>query len=222
MTIGQITSLLRGVIKQHDRTERTYTDQKLWQLFRIEASDILSKKFKSFSQPSKRNYQTFCIELVDGVSHQCGCITQGCNVKVSVHEIPATVCGRNHCNLKVFKLDGQNIDPIREEDYEDTLLEDSMKNTPFYSLVNNKLILWNITTNLQVVQVRGPWEDITDWDDIQFCPEEETGVNCTDVYSVDIGVELPIVKAAIPGILNLLGFTLELREDKTNNSSEDA
>lgn len=216
MTVNEVVSLFRMSIKQYS-DDTIYTDRYLWSLFNIQKAKLISQKYKS-NDP--QNYNTICIELTKGLSHECGCITMGCEVFKSV-QLPRWLTTRNS-TLKVFTLDYKPMYQVSEENYRDMLEDKTYEEAGLYSIVNRKIVSWNKPYGVVMVSAR--WEDILDLDSVQYCKDsnkdDEDSSNCQDVYSMDIGLDAEFVDYAIRMALELLYPTLNIRDDETSDTND--
>ena len=222
MTVHEIISYTRGLLKEHDNSKGPFTDKFLWETFNIAKADVLSNfRLRRFNYKNPQNYIGFCMELEKGLSHECGCITQGCEVLVTKYELPRFFSGRNIPSLKVFTLGNTQIDIVSENEIQDVLSYDKIyKDKIVTSVVNNKLVVWN-TLELKVIRVLALWEDVTEISAVQYCNDNDsTQPNCLDVYHIDIGVDKDLVHNIITQrLLPLLNVPMQLQEDLNNDSN---
>jgi len=217
MTVNTIINLIRSTAKERDASLGIYTDKYLWELFLLAKATVLKNKLASFNVVNSQNYHTFCIELVEAYSHECGCSIPGCKVLKSKYPLPRFICGRNTCSLTVMSLDySETIDLVVEEYLLEALLDDMKKGNKLHSVVNNNLVIWN-SPPLQGVQLRALWEDVTNWDDIQLC---EKTTDCIDVYSLDLGLDRNLIDMAIDLLFKRLSLPKGIPDDLTNDSSD--
>lgn len=215
MRINTYISKLRFYLKEYSRDTK-YTDQILAELFMDARAELLGQKKKKMKHISPAYYNTFCIKLVPGLSHECGCITFGCEVLKSEHPLPDFIAGYNNDTLTVFTLGGIKIDPIDENDYLLTQTNDILRNKPLYSIVNNHLIIWN-NMDYPAVQVRAIWNNIVDWQYIQFC-DQNNAATCIDVFDMEINMDKSQERAAYQMVLQDLRLPLSLVDDMTNDA----
>lgn len=223
MTVNEIVSYIKGQIKETDRTKGIFTDRLIWQTFLIARAEVLANfRLRRFNYKNPQNYTTFCMKLDEGTSHDCPCVAYGCTVLVSDKKLPKYFSGRNTASLRVFTLGNKSIDIIDENEYYDVYQHnDAYDNEILASIINNKLIIWN-SLDLDVVQVRAFWEDITTIDDAQYCSSSSSGTPaCIDVYNTDIGVDLDLLLECIRRIKELFDWPIKLKEDTTNNSNSE-
>lgn len=222
MTVKQIVSYLRGLLKEHDSSKGPFTDKFLWETFNTSAKDVFSNlRLRRFNVINPANYVTVCMELIPGISHECGCIERGCPVLVTKHELPRFTTSRNTISLKASTLGHSPISIFSEEAAQIALKYDkTFKRKPLASLINNKLVIWN-TKDLEVIRVKAIWEDVTDLDNIQYCDNDSPNQpDCLDVYNIDIGVDKDLVHSIIMGkVLPLLNVPKQLQEDLNNDSN---
>jgi len=222
MTVKEIISYMRGMIKEHDSSLGSFTDKYLWETFSIAKADVMANfRLRRFNYKNPQNYKGFCMELEKGLSHECNCITYGCEVLVTKYELPKFFSGRNTPSLKLYTLGNKQIDIVTENEVQDVLSYNKIyKDKIVASIINNKIVVWN-TLDLKVIRVVGLWEDITKIGPIQYCSDTDSSQpNCIDVYNTDIGVDKDLVFTIVrERVLPLLDPTLKLQEDLTNDSN---
>lgn len=222
MTVNDIISYIRGMIKDHDDSYGVFTDKFLWETFLIAKSDVYSNlRLRRFNYKNPQNEVGFCMELERGLSHECGCITYGCEVLVTKYNIPKYFSGRNMPSLKIYTIGNKEIDLVEENEKEEVYkYNDIYKNKILASIINNKIVIWN-TLDLKIIRIKAYWEDITEIDEIQFCSNSDSDPNCIDVYSMDIGVDKDLLKTITQEIIKLLSSPIRLIEDQTNDSNSE-
>lgn len=215
MTVSKIISKLRSSLEAYTEDTSVFQDQYLYELFLEGRATELSRRLDNHNQINPQNYQTFCIGLESALSHECGCLTVGCNVLKSKHKLPRVIIGKTHTSLKVHGL-GFNItiDPIQEKDLDFLKHNDIKKNKAFYTIINDYLIIWN-NDSLEALQVTALWEDIVEWEDIQYCTETNP---CKDVFELDLGLDRSLERVAKKHVYEELNIPLKLQEDVTNNN----
>jgi hypothetical protein len=222
MTVKEIISYIRGTIKEHDDDLGPYTDKYLWETFNIAKADVLSNfRLRRFNYQNPQNYIGFCMELEKGLSHECNCITYGCEVLVTKKELPKYFSGRNTASLRVYTLGNKQIDIVTENEVQDVLSYDKMyKDKIVASIINNRLVIWN-TLELKVIRVVALWEDITEINSVQYCNNNDpTQPNCIDVYNTSIGVDKDLIYTIVrERVMALLDPTFKLQEDMNNDSN---
>lgn len=220
MTVNEIVSYIRGLLKEHDDSYGVYVDKFLWETFLIAKAEVYSNlRLRRFNFKNPQNEVGFCIELEQGLSHECGCVTYGCKVLTTKYELPRYFSGRNTGSLKIYTLGNKEIEIVEENEFEEVYkYNDMYKNKILASIINNKIVIWN-TLDLKLIRVKAYWEDITQIDDIQFCSDSSSDPNCIDVYSLDIGVDKDLLKSIVDVMIDILSKPLRMIEDQTNDSN---
>lgn len=221
MTIGEVISTFKGLLKEHDSQTGVFGDEYLWKLFCIARARVLANRLRKFNNVNRQNYKTFCMEFEKKRAWECTCITlKNCEVLKSKYEIPRVICGRNKCELEIFTLGNDHFTLIKDRDYPHTQNNDILKNKLFYSIVNNHLILWNTPEDYPVAQITGLWENVEEWDNIQYCSEDDASqANCYDIFTMDSGIDMDLIEAAVPMALEWLKLPLSIIEDLTPDSN---
>lgn len=214
-TVSEITSRLRLLIKQHT-DDSPYTDEYLYSLANSAKSILLRRRATSFNKLP--NPQCFCIELIESNSHDCKCIPIGCIVLKTKYPIPDTIYGRNSDLIHIKTLGELEIPIIdfRELSYRN--LDPIKSNTIVATEYNRHFLIWN-TLDLKAIITCANWADIADWEDKILCQDLNVE-DCFDVKTLDFNLpkdlELPLFELC----LKELGFSLQIKEDMTNDSNE--
>lgn len=202
----------RKIISEYS-DDSNYTDEFLWNIFKLGRDEIIAQKYK---RNNPQNYVTICIKLEKALSHECGCITRGCEVRKSA-KLPRYITNRFGGTLSVYDLDYTQGYYTQEQNYRELQLDDVYKEAPLYSIINQQIILWN--KDYEVIQIKAIWEDITDLVDIQYCNnlDSEGNTICIDVYNTDIGLDQEFVRAALLKSLDLLFNSKQIIDDTTSD-----
>lgn len=217
MILNRHISRLRFLLEKYD-SDTYYGDQKLAELFLSTRAKVIGQRLRKFNTPNSQDFNTFCIELEEALSHECGCVTHGCTVLKSKHTLPEYIKGRDATTLTTLTLGNSKINYTKEEDYELSQYNDIIKDKPLYSIVNNRLIIWN-NVKYPAVQLRAIWRNILDWTDIQYCADDD----CPNPYEIDIIVDVDLENDIYKMILKDLGFTIAniALPDVTNDNQDD-
>lgn len=220
MTINEAVSLLRNSLKEHTDTTN-YKDAYLWALFSAGLAKVKEAKLRAYGYSNPNYYHTFCIELKEGLTHDCSCVENGCPALVSVHKLPDYLTTNTRSTLSLFKLNGQSIAEIDNYDYYESFskYDEAYKNKPLYYIDNGKIIIPN-TQFPKVVRVKAVWKDILDWENLQYCTEDNVTTDC-DIYNIPIGIDPGMEFEVLKNVFFVLNLPLKLREDNTaDNNSE--
>lgn len=194
MLVNEVVSQIRTLIKEYS-DDSFYEDEFLLGLFLNKRAEILRQKLLKFNHVSPQNYNTFCMELVPGVSHECGCVTVGCKVYRSVNKLPGYLSGRNKSTLEFYTLSHGRIDLIQESDITASNHSKIKKQRPKIVLANNSIVLFD--KEYDAIMVRGILENPLDIKDVQFCGDEKTIISCVDVYNDNIFADRDVCDKAI-------------------------
>ncbi len=214
MTIKQILDIFRTTIKEFT-DDSIYDDEYLWNIFKLGRNELIAQKYK---HNNPQNYITICIKLDKSLSHECGCITQGCEVYKSA-ELPRYITNKIGSTLRVYDLNYNRGVDVDESNKEAMELDPIYNQSLLFSIVNRKLIVWN--KNYSVVQVSAIWEDVTDLQDIQYCNniDNNGNTNCINVYDTDIGLDDKFVSTAVRMAFDILFPSKNFREDNTQDTN---
>jgi len=218
MTVKEVISYIRGSIKEHDSSKGVYTDSYLWETFLIAKANVFSnRRLRRFNYQNPQNKVGFCMELEEGLSHECGCLTYGCKILITKNKLPRFFSGRNISSLDVYTLGNKQIPLEEENDVQEVLLYSRIhKDKPMASIINNKLVLWN-DLDKEIIRVKAYWEDPTEISEAQYCNDED--IQCVDVYSVDASVDMDIMEDILIEVYRILDIPRRTLEDQTNDSN---
>jgi len=218
--VKEYIAQIRSLIKQYS-DDTAFSDIQLYKLV-IDAIAIMNEReANKFTKISDWNYKTFCVELCQSVSHVCGCITVGCKVLKTIYEIPSPISGRNKDLIQVLTLDGRELPQVTEEEIQHRKYDPIFANKLMYSVVNQQLVIWNADVDHVVpraLQIRAVWEDISEWDGKELCPNGNTTV-CYDIYEEELSIDRKYHFMIYNEILRMLNIQIQLKEDITNDSS---
>lgn len=219
MTINEAVSFLRNTLSEHTDTSK-FKDPFLWALFSKGLAKVKENKLMKYGFNNPNYYHTFCIEMVEGVTHDCSCIEAGCPALVSKYRLPDYLTTNTRSTLTVSKLNGKSLSQVPNHDYYDAYkLDEAYSKAPMYYIESNKIILPK-QTQPSVLKVTAVWNDILDWQGLQYCTESSTGTNC-DVTQIPIGIDPGMEFEIMRYILPTLNITLQTREDNTaDNNTE--
>lgn len=194
MLVSDIVSQIRTLIKEYS-DDSYYEDEFLLNLFLNQRAMLLRHKFLKYNHVSPQNYSIFCMKLVKGVSHECGCITVGCKVYRSENKLPNFISTRNKPAVEFYTLSHGRIDLIEESDLSSIEVSKIKKNRPHAVLANNNIVLFG--KEYDAIMVRAILENPLDIKKVQHCADEETSISCVDVYNDDIFTDREICSTAI-------------------------
>lgn len=219
MTVREIISLIRGRIKEY-QDDTIYTDQFLWSMFSVEKAEVVANfRIRRFNYINDHSYVTICMKLEKANSHDCECIDRGCKVVKTVFKLPRYFTGRNVPLLQVMTLGNKQIPKILDYEYESVYQKDDIfKNKPMFSIVNEKLLIYN--ADYEVILVRALWYDITKLDDIHYCKTNGGTQPCIDVFSLDGSIDEDLLSMSIERVVEKLRTPLSIQEDETSDRSE--
>lgn len=223
-SIAQHIGTIRGLIKEHSDDSK-YSDQFLYEIFKAVSRDLQTAQLLKHWNTSIWNSKRFCLKLEKGLSHDCDCVKVGCEVFKTTEKVPRVIKHRNRDLLKVFALDGTEYDYINPTDQKTALLDDVMSNRINWSLINQKIVLWNTPPNFRhkAILVEGFWYDETDWAYIKYCDTNgnQTDKPCYDITEDDYSLDADLIFPTYAKVLELLGVTLNYGGDQTNDANNE-
>ena len=218
MTINEAVSTLQIELNANEVTA-LFTPAYLWRIFSGALATVRRDELRSYRFINPTYYHTFCIEMVQGTTHDCSCVTQGCPALVSKHPIPRYLSNTLKNSLTVKTLGGKSLTETESEEFLDCfLLDEGYKNQKVYFIENGKLIFPN-QTNPKILKVRAIWENIADWDNIQFCDDTTTTTNC-DIDNVDIGMPDELLERVLRKSVRMIMLAQGMKEDNLPDNNE--
>ena len=209
MKLGKIISELRDKYKLDN-----YSPSLIYAEWNRVKNQVLAQKLKQERYLPEWVYNTFCVELEEGLSHECGCIPHGCLVFKTLYPIPETLSLRAADSRRIRTLDGRIIGLTTEEAIMSEITDYIKGKRLRATQKNGKILIWNVPAGitLKAIQIEGVFQDITQWEGIQYCDDsggtEGEPSGCVDMYDVDIKIPAEInniifnqVAATLPGML---------------------
>jgi len=215
--VGEIISSLRILIREHS-DDSGFSDAHLYHIAASARTLLFKRKVDRFKKISDWEWQTFCIALVKDKSHNCDCVTVGCDVLKSEFDLPRVMTSRNKDLIRVTTLGGKEIPLVPERDQLTLVYDPVMKYETTASIISRRLVIWN-NLRLKAIQVAGLWEDISEWDGIQLCDKDGDPGDCFDFYNSEFSIDGDLLYPMYQLCLDLLKIPLTLREDITNDTS---
>lgn len=218
MTMREAVSTLQIKLNANN-VSTIYTPGYLWTIFHGALSSVRRDELKSYRFINPVYYHTFCIEMVPGTTHDCSCIEHGCPALVSKYPIPNFLSNTLKNSLTVKTLGGKSLTESQAEEFLDCfMLDEGYKNEPLYFIENQKLIFPN-QTNPKVLKVKAIWENIADWENIQYCSDPQTTPNC-NIDTVDIGMTSELLERVLRKAVRMILMTANIKEDNLPDNNE--
>lgn len=223
--IGAEVDLLRLSIRQVTDDSK-YSDEELYGRWNAARVNVIEKEKERLEdrRDAKRLYNfndefdksRFCFELEWGKSHSCGCVDLGCDVLVSVHELPKPL-GR----MEITTLSGQTIGYSTENEFRTLRHDPILASKPRYGSYSNKVFIYNpgsLGLDMKILQANAIWQDPAEWASIQYCTDnadgEGGGIDCIEAKDIDSGLNLRYSTIVRRMVMEELGFSLQIPDDK--------
>lgn len=224
--IADEIDLLRLSIRQVTDDSK-FSDEELYGRWNAARVDVIEKEKERLEdrRDARRLYnfntefdkERFCFELEWGKSHDCGCISLGCDVLVSKYQLPKPL-GR----MEVTTLSGQTIGYSTENEFRSLRHDPILSSQPRYGTYSNRIFIYNpgsLGLNLKVLQANAVWQDPAAWAGLQYCNEITDGdgnttVDCKDAKDINSGLNLRYSLRVRQMVMQELGFTLQIPDDK--------
>lgn len=219
MTVRQAVSSLREILKKY--TDDTfYTSEYLFTILGGVRSELIKQYLENpKNKVNKWNYATYCVELEEDVAHDCACVEFGCKVLKSVNEIPKPIGS----DVKVHTLGYNLIEDTEPESQRFNVLHPIRKKYPYYSVMNDRLIIWN-NLNLKSVLITAIWEDETDWVGVALCDKsvEDNNSCLEDPQDLEFRIPDELFNKCLNKALRTLIPSLQINKDVSNDSQPQA
>lgn len=220
-TVAQHISNLRGLMKLYSRTQEGYTDEGLYSLFSISRAEVLTNQLKKFMALSEHNWYQICMGLEISKSHNCDCVPDHleCKVLKSKYKIPSVLVGRNNSKIKIRTIGGKVINLVTEDEW---FRKKDLDTKNYYgSIVNQYLIIWNAPLSLKALLVSAIWQDPIELSSIPNCAPSGDPVGlCFDPLTSMYPLQEEYTRAVYEMTMSLLGKSLQIPQDQTNDSNE--
>lgn len=202
-----------------------YTDEFIYSVLLPIRTLLLHRELEKNKSWSPFLYKTICMPLELSSNIPCDCIPEGtgCVVLKSKFKVPKPIRLRRRDIMDVLTLDGYDEFPYapvvkgKYRKYRRTKADEA-----YYTIYNEYLyIIGYPDNNLKGVLLSIIMEDPCEADGISMCDEnmnplEDTCFNpLTDTFQIDKHLEDVMIEMA----LKTLGFSIQLPDDISNNSS---
>lgn len=214
MTVGDLISDLKILIEEVSN-DSDMPESFLWSLIvkaraRIASNDIKAKQFISAWATHR-----FCIKLELDKAHDCECVDVGCEVLKSIYPIPRPLTGRYRDAVQVKTLGGSLVGYSEDYELKSNKYDPIKKNAIRWNIHNQHLYLYN-TTDMDAIQVEGVWENIVDWNNIQYCSEANP---CVNIYELETGISQADADGILKLAVELLKVPLSLKDDSSADTN---
>ena len=220
-TIEKHIDAIRTLIKQvSDDTK--YSDEFLYKEFIDQRAAILKQKLDDFKFFSRNNYKSFYMPLdkeyeLDILEAPEGIL---CKLRMSKHPIPRSIASKLKDTLRVFTVEGVEID--RGSALEARLAEHSFtrKDKPMWDIVNEHLVIYR-KLDLPGVVLEAVWEDPTELGVLpKYIPVGKTyQIDYTyDPLKDTIPMDSAYNSVVYEMVMKRMGISFQMPEDNANNS----
>lgn len=218
--ISQHISNIRSLINSHNRDNKPYTDQFLYEVLVVCRNTILKQKLDRFHAISESNWISFCMAMEPSKSHNCDCVPASldCLVLKSKWKIPDYLQSRNKSQIKIKTVGGKIIHLISETAW---MLRKNLSTTEYYgSIINGYLFVWNAPLTLKVIEISGVWANPIDLQEIPNCNTQgEVEGTCFDLDK-SFPLQTDLASTVYLECLKFLQIAISIPLNSTNNSNE--
>jgi len=214
MTVGKIISDLKMLIKEVSN-DSDYTESFLWSLITKARARVLTNDIKAKQFISAWSTHRFCVEMELHKAHDCECIPVGCDVLRSKYTIPRPLSGRYRDAVQVKTIGNSVVGYSEDYELKSNKYDPVKKNALRWNIHNQHLYLYNTLDHLSI-QVEGAWENIIEWNQIQYCSERNP---CVDIYSLESGISEYEAEGLLRIAVDLLKVPLTLKDDTSQDTN---
>lgn len=220
-TITAHVDYIREVLRQTS-DDTNYPDELIYKTLLDSRALLIHRELDKMKFISPFNYNTFCVPLECTSYHDCECVpSDDCKVLKSTVELPRPMRSKIQEMMQVNTTDGkitiQMKDPFigKYQKYSNT-----QKKKPFYWIINNKLVIFGLDCCTKTMMVSMIAEDPLEVSGITNCgPDEDKP--CFDATTDNFPIDGYLVPAMYELTLKALVVSLKMREDDSNDASQD-
>lgn len=202
--------------------DSVFTDEFLYAMLMQSRAEIIKNMVDNNKELSPWLYQRFCVKLCKSSFIECNCepIDYGCTVWRSEKPIPEFLYQNDNLILNVSELYGSHINQIRERSFRNVSFR-KYKAKYYYMIAdyNGEKHLFILTeSNIippKYIKVEGVLVDPSEID--EFSCNENNG-ECFDPLGTGFSLDLSKHNALFKLTTEMLGITLKLPEDRSNNA----
>ena len=230
MTISELVSDIRGFIRKYDDDTIDLSDRYIISILTKGIALSNRRKVEKHGFYSTWNFQTFQVELEAAkITDVNECIPVGCDVLKTKYKIPSPVKTNRGELVRVTNLANQQIFRL---DFDPTIrsLDPVLKRKLAWTVINNKIVIYGGDTENVIpnyINVKGVWEDITEWETIPKCGDTTTTDSngnvqkqisyCFERDTTDLQLDADQAFMVYEYTLNLLNLPLSLLTQNEEN-----
>lgn len=209
MTIGEITSTYRTMIRERQQTCSLNTLE-LYLLINSCANKIKQEVLDKKHKLGFKNYKTITVDLDEVIfKDSCQPSWLGCKVLKSTYPIPNVLTNSDRFEMYVYS--GQKLISPFNFIHGKRLSSHPMMNS-FYDIIDNYLYIFK-NLELECITIQGAWEDVTQLQDIIGSNNNPCYNPLTDEYPLD-SQYIPILYSMLDRELN---YYVKTKEDDNSN-----
>lgn len=199
--------------------DSVFTDEFLYSILIQARAELIKNQLDGNKDISPWMYQRFCIKLCKSNFIECKCLAVdfGCSVWRSTTPIPEFIMDNNSLILNISELYGDHINQVNERSFRLTKYR-KYKNDYYYYIgdYNGDKYLFILGNKIppKYVKAEGILADPSFVEEVA-CTEEE----CFDPLGAGFNLQLSNHNALFKLTTELLGISLKLPEDLSNNAN---
>lgn len=219
----------RHLIKQTS-DDSVYTDPFLYNILLMNRNELLRKHLNNGKHINQSLWKHFCMPLCIDSETICDCIDLGQKVLKSKYKVPKSFASNYMNYMEITTLDGNKSffhkykNKGKYNKYRISTTEET-----FYTIFNDYLYIVNHPTNILVAAMIGMVaEDPSDVQSIPVYALDDCNVcvastsSCYDAESDTFQMPIHLIRPMILMSLEMLGVTLQLPDDTSNNADSTA
>jgi hypothetical protein len=202
--------------------DSVFTDEFLYAMLIQSRAELIKNMVDNNKELSPWLFQRFCIKLCPANFIECSCIGDvdfGCTVYRSEKPIPEFLYQNDNLILNISELFGDHINYIKERSYR-TVKYRKYQNKFYYMIgdINGEKHIFMLSPNNNIppkyIKAEGVLVDPSETEEFMCDSNEE----CFNPVGVGFSLDLTKHNALFKLTTELLGITLKMPEDRSNNS----
>ncbi len=206
MKIQEIIETIKHSIKVQTPDENyNFSDRFIYTLFLTEVSALMTAKVIQDESANSQSWITFCLPLTETEAPCSLCPTKAASIA-----LPKIYSDNGFTKLVVSTLNYKRMVGIDRLDYELKKLDPILKTYKYYSLINNKIYVWD--RNIDSVIVSAMFADVAALNDAGVF--DDISGSCMNNLDLEYPSSPLITGVAIKNAVKLLLYTKRLPNDQ--------
>lgn len=226
MVLGEVIQRVQSLYSKGVQSRSTrLTPRHIYSALLSSRSIILQQQASKKQKPTQWSYQVLpCVELTSVPLHECPCVPpSGCDVLRTKYQLPTPVNGLDKYLIQsVTSLDGSiKFDPTRFDTSKySTGAKFTSKNSKFY--IKNQYGFITIKKLLSGLTIIGLFDDIIEAKQFPSVCGDCAECECEDIMDMEFPIDGNLIRPLLQlAYEELISMMKQIKEDKTNNASDD-